>query len=48
MGRNRGFIAIEAGLASGADIVLIPEVKVDMDKIVQNIQSGLEKRRDII
>jgi len=29
MGRNRGFIAIEAGLASGADIVLIPEVKVE-------------------
>lgn len=45
MGRNRGFIALEAGLASGADIVLVPERKFDIDKIVENIKEGLEKKK---
>ena len=45
MGRNRGFIALDAGLASGADVVLIPEVKFDIDKIAKNIKESLEKRK---
>jgi 6-phosphofructokinase len=45
MGRDRGFIALEAGLASGADIVLVPERKFDIDKIVENIKKGLEKKK---
>jgi len=45
MGRDRGFIALEAGLASGADIVLVPERKFDIDKIVENIEKGLEKKK---
>lgn len=45
MGRNRGFIALDAGLASGADIVLIPEVKFDIDKIAKNIKESLGKRK---
>ncbi|BAL80926.1 6-phosphofructokinase [Caldisericum exile] len=45
MGRNRGFIALEAGLASGADIVLVPERRFDIEKIVENIQRGLEKKK---
>ncbi|MFU2157635.1 6-phosphofructokinase [Caldisericum sp. AR60] len=45
MGRDRGFIALEAGLASGADIVLIPERKFDIDKIIENIKAGLKKKK---
>lgn len=45
MGRNRGFIALEAGIASGADIILVPEIKFDIEKIIQNIRKGLEKRK---
>jgi len=45
MGRDRGFIALEAGLASGADIVLIPEVKFDIEKIIKNIEEGLAKKK---
>ncbi len=45
MGRDRGFIALEAGIASGADIILVPEVKFKIEKIVNNIRSGLEKKK---
>src|SRR3989338_5405230 len=33
MGRHAGWIAIYSGLASGADIILIPEIKMDLDDI---------------
>lgn len=45
MGRDRGFIALEAGIASGADVILVPEYKFDIDKIILNIKSGLEKKK---
>ncbi len=31
MGRNAGWLALHAGLASGADIILIPEIPYDID-----------------
>jgi 6-phosphofructokinase 1 len=34
MGRDTGFIALEAGLASGAESIIIPEVPVDIEKDV--------------
>ncbi len=45
MGRDKGFIALDAGLASGADIVLVPEVKFDIEKIIENIKSGVAKKK---
>lgn len=33
MGRNAGWIALHSGLASGADIILIPELPYDLEKI---------------
>ncbi len=33
MGRHAGWIALESGLAGGADVILIPEVPVDIDKV---------------
>lgn len=38
MGRHAGFIALQAGLAGGADVVLIPEIPYDIDRVVQRIQ----------
>jgi 6-phosphofructokinase 1 len=32
MGRHAGWIAVEAGIAGGADVVLIPEVPIDIDQ----------------
>lgn len=33
MGRHAGWIALEAGLAGGADVILIPEVEIDIEKV---------------
>ncbi len=42
MGRDAGWIALEAGIAGGADVVLIPEVPFSMEKVVRKI-----KQRDL-
>jgi 6-phosphofructokinase 1 len=38
MGRNAGFIALHSGLAAGADVILIPEIPYDIDKVCGKIQ----------
>ncbi|MEJ2109677.1 MAG: ATP-dependent 6-phosphofructokinase [Acidobacteriota bacterium] len=35
MGRNAGWIALHAGIASGSDIILIPEIPFDIEKICE-------------
>ncbi len=37
MGHKVGFLTLNAGMASGADIILIPEIPYDIDKIVKAI-----------
>jgi 6-phosphofructokinase 1 len=36
MGRNAGWLALHAGLASGADIILIPEIPFDVEKVCEH------------
>lgn len=38
MGRNCGYIAAFAGMAGGADFILVPEVKVSLNKLAQSIK----------
>lgn len=38
MGRNAGWIALEAGIAGSADVILIPEIPYDINKIVEKIK----------
>jgi len=38
MGRNAGWIALEAGIAGGAHILLIPEIPYKVENIVKKIQ----------
>jgi len=38
MGRHAGWIALEAGLAGGADIILIPEFQIDLDEVCELIK----------
>lgn len=38
MGRDAGHIAISAGIAGGADIILIPEIPYNIDKICNQIR----------
>lgn len=43
MGRNCGDIALNAGLAGGAETILIPEKSFNLDDIVKKLQSGLAR-----
>ncbi|GAB6909976.1 6-phosphofructokinase 2 [Desulfosarcina cetonica] len=38
MGRNAGWIALEAGIAGGAHIILIPEIPYKVENVVRKIQ----------
>ncbi len=38
MGRNTGWLAIEGGIAGGADVILIPEIPYDLDRIVEKVK----------
>ncbi|MFK7788624.1 MAG: 6-phosphofructokinase [Phycisphaeraceae bacterium] len=42
MGRNAGWIALHAGVASGSDIILLPEMPFELDKVCE----AVERRRD--
>ncbi len=39
MGRNVGWIALESGIAGGADVILIPEIPFDMKKVCGKIHN---------
>ncbi len=46
MGRHAGWIALHSGLAGGADIILIPEVPIDMKEIVSVIKKRHDRGKD--
>lgn len=50
MGREHGFLALAVGLASGAEYILIPEIKYDLNKICAELKKAKEKgkRSEII
>jgi ATP-dependent phosphofructokinase / diphosphate-dependent phosphofructokinase len=37
MGRNAGWLALEAGIAGGADVILIPEIAYDLEALMQAV-----------
>jgi len=46
MGRYTGWIALEAGLAGGADVILIPEKPFDINEICEYIKRRQERGRN--
>jgi len=40
MGRKRGFIALAVGLAEGAEFILVPEIKHDLEEICRKLERG--------
>ena len=38
MGRNTGWLATEGGLAGSADVILIPEIPYDINKVVEKVR----------
>ena len=45
MGRYAGWIALEAGLAGSADVILIPEIPFDLAKVVEKIERRNQNKR---
>ncbi len=43
MGRDSGFIAIDVGVAGGAEEVFIPETLANVDQAIQAIQRGVQR-----
>ncbi|MCP4140838.1 MAG: 6-phosphofructokinase [Chloroflexi bacterium] len=43
MGRDAGFIALHAGVAGGADVILIPEIPFRYEAIVEKIQRRIKR-----
>ncbi|MBX3374362.1 MAG: 6-phosphofructokinase [Phycisphaeraceae bacterium] len=45
MGRNAGWLTLHAGLASGSDVILIPEIPYDMNAICRFVESRMDRGR---
>ncbi|MGE4220897.1 MAG: ATP-dependent 6-phosphofructokinase [Alphaproteobacteria bacterium] len=46
MGRDAGHIALVAGIAGGADVILIPEIPYDLDRVAAKIEAVREGGRN--
>ncbi len=46
MGHNAGWLALGAGIASGADVILIPEIPYDREKIVRAIRHRQQRGKN--
>src|SRR5690606_30713234 len=43
MGRNSGYIAVEVGLAGGAEEVFFPENPFNLEKTIEHIRNGMKR-----
>lgn len=50
MGRDCGDLALIAGVAGGAEAILVPEIKTDYDRLIREVQAGFAsgKRTNLI
>jgi len=47
MGRDAGYIALHSGIATGAENILVPERKTNMDTLIESLQEK-EKRKKLV
>jgi 6-phosphofructokinase 1 len=45
MGRDAGWIALHSGLAGRADVILIPEIPYDIQKVAENLRKVMSGQR---
>jgi 6-phosphofructokinase 1 len=45
MGRDAGFIALETGIAGGAELILLPESLTDIDEVKSSLHNVLSEQR---
>ena len=48
MGRHAGDIALWAGLAGGAESILIPEADYDMEEIIGRLKRGHDRGKNTV
>jgi 6-phosphofructokinase 1 len=46
MGRDAGFIAMSAAIATGAEAVLVPETKTDLDYLVATLERNFQRKKN--
>lgn len=44
MGRDAGFIAVESGIGGGAEFVMVPETKTNLDDVVKSLKNNRKNR----
>lgn len=47
MGRDAGYIALNSGIACGAEDILIPEVETDVDAIIKQIEHDERRKKTV-
>ncbi len=45
MGRDAGFIALRSGIGSGAECVLVPETRTDIDQVIATLEQGWGRKK---
>lgn len=45
MGRDSGYIAIQSGIAGGAEVVMVPEVLTPISTVVETLRQGWERSK---
>ncbi|MFY9411282.1 MAG: 6-phosphofructokinase [Dethiobacteria bacterium] len=45
MGRKSGFIALAAGIAGGAEAIIVPEIEPDLDQICRRLLEGIDRKK---
>lgn len=48
MGNKAGWLTLYSGIAGGADIILIPEIPYDIDKVIDACEKTCAVRKDIL
>jgi len=43
IGRKRGFLALAVGLTVGAEVILVPEVPVNMEEVYRTVKENAAK-----
>jgi len=46
MGRDAGFIALRTGIATGAETVLVPESRTNLDVLIDTLEKGFQRKKN--
>jgi 6-phosphofructokinase 1 len=47
MGRDAGYLALNSGIACGAEDILIPELRTDMEHVIKRVRSDERRKKNV-